>query len=145
MEVHMAAFNKRRVWLGTLAGGLVWNIFGMAIQFGVLSSRYAPEQAVGHLLAAPRYPSFPVVWITMIFALSGIVTVLYASVRTACGAGPKTALAVGVMVGFAAGFPGNFATATWSPVDRFLPLFWMIEMWGGAILAALTAGWLYRD
>jgi len=145
MEVRMAAFNKRRVWLGTLAGGLVWNIFSIAIQMGILGKRYVPEQAIGHLLAAPRYAAFPVVWIATLFVLSGFISALYASVRTTCGAGPKTALAIGMMVGFAAGFPGNFATATWSPLSRFLPLFWMIEMWGGAILAALTAGWLYRD
>jgi hypothetical protein len=30
-------------------------------------------------------------------------------------------------------------------VDRALPFGWMIEMWLGAILAALVAGWLYKD
>ena len=141
----MTAINRRRVWLGTLVGGVVWNVFSMAIQFGVLNKRYVSEQAAGLLLAVPRYSLFPVVWIATLFVLAGIVSILYASVRTTCGAGPKTALAVGMMVGFAAGFPGNFASATWSPVGRFLPFFWMVEMWGGAILAALTAGWLYRD
>jgi hypothetical protein len=41
--------------------------------------------------------------------------------------------------------PGNFAQAVWSPVSRMLPLGWMLEMWAGAILAAVVAGFLYKD
>ena len=29
--------------------------------------------------------------------------------------------------------------------DRALPFGWMIELWLGAILATLVAGWLYKD
>ncbi len=141
----MAAINKRRVWLGALVGGLVWSVWGMLINLVVLGPRYAIEQAAGHFLSAPRYNFFIVQWILILFILSYIVATLYASVRATCGAGPKTALAVGLMVGFAAGFPGNFATATWSPVGRIFPLCWMLEMWCGAILAAVVAGALYTD
>ena len=141
----MAVINKRRIWLGALAGGLVWTVVSLAINVFALAPRYEAEQAVGHFLAAPRYPLFPVEWIVMLFVLAYVVSLLYASARATCGAGPKTALGVGLMVGFAAGFPGNFAAATWSPVDRIFPLCWMLEMWGGAILAALVAGWVYRD
>ncbi len=52
---------------------------------------------------------------------------------------------LGFLAGFFAGFPGNFAQATWFAGDRGLPFGWMIEMWLGAILAALVAGWLYKD
>jgi len=30
-------------------------------------------------------------------------------------------------------------------VSRFLPLGWMLDLWGGAILATLVAGWLYKE
>jgi hypothetical protein len=70
---------------------------------------------------------------------------LYASARATQGAGPKTAAQIGLFVGFAAGFPSNFAMATWAPFPRVLSLWWMLELWFGAILASLVAGWLYRD
>ncbi len=141
----MAAINKRRVWLGALVGGVVWSVLSIVINTMVLASRYSAEMAAGHFLSEPRYRFFLGEWIVMLFVLSYIVCLIYASMRASCGAGPKTALAVGLMVGFAAGFPGNFATATWSPVGRIFPFAWMIEMWGGAILAALVGGCLYRD
>jgi hypothetical protein len=49
------------------------------------------------------------------------------------------------VVGFAAGFPTNFAMAVWAPFSRHFPLWWMLELWVGAILAALIAGWFYKD
>ena len=50
-----------------------------------------------------------------------------------------------MIVGFCAGVPLNFATAAWSAIPRMLPLGWMLDMWGGAILATLVAGFLYKD
>jgi len=41
--------------------------------------------------------------------------------------------------------PRNFAQETWLNADRMLPLGWTLELWGGAILATLLAGWLYRE
>jgi uncharacterized membrane protein YeaQ/YmgE (transglycosylase-associated protein family) len=35
--------------------------------------------------------------------------------------------------------------ATWFVRESGLPFGWMIDMWLGAILAALVAGWVYRD
>jgi hypothetical protein len=50
-----------------------------------------------------------------------------------------------MIVGFCAGMPGNFAQATWSAAPRMLPLGWMLDMWVGAILAAVVAGFLYKE
>jgi hypothetical protein len=50
-----------------------------------------------------------------------------------------------MIVGFCAGVPGNFGQAAWSPIPRALPLGWMLDMWGGAILAAVVAGFLYKE
>ncbi len=141
----MAAINRRRVWMGALVGGVVWNAWSMLVNVVFLSERYTAAQQAGLLLEKPRYGFFLPVWIVTVFVLAYIVALLYASARTTCGAGPKTALMIGVMVGFAAGFPGNFATATWSAVDRILPTWWMLDMWVGAVLAALVAGYTYKD
>jgi hypothetical protein len=124
---------------------VVWNIWSILVNMKVLGPHYKAAQEAGHLLAQPRYGFFLPGWILTLFALSYVVALMYASARTTCGAGPKTAVSVGLMIGFAAGFPGNFATATWSTMSRVLPLWWMLDMWVGALLAALVAGWLYRE
>ena len=141
----MASVNARRVLLGALAGGVVWNIWSIIINLVVLRDRYAAAQQMGAFLQQPRYSFFVGAWIVMLFILAAIVAWLYASVRATRGAGPKTAAEVGVLVGFAAGLPTNFAIATWAPFSRHFPLWWMLELWVGAILAALVAGWIYQD
>ncbi len=141
----MAAINSRRVALGAVAGGVVWTIWSMVINIAVLGPRYTEAQSAGRLLKEPRYSLFTGIWIVTLFLLSWGLACLYAWARATRGAGPRTAAIIGLLVGFAAGFPRNFVTATWAPLERTFPLWWMIDLWGGAILAALVAGWLYRD
>ena len=141
----MAAINARRVLWGSLAGGVVWNIWSIIVNLVALRGRYQSAQQAGTFLKEPRYPLFVALWIILLFLLAYIVAWLYASVRVTRGVGPKTAALVGLLVGFVPGFPTNFAIATWAPFSRHFPLWWMLELWVGAILAALVAGWLYRD
>jgi len=141
----MAAINQKRVWLGGAAAAVVWTLWSMGVNIGIIGARYQEAQQAKLLLDAPRYDFFLVQWIVVLFILSVIIAWLYASVRSTQGPGPRTALQVGLFVGFAAGFPTNFATATWSPLDRFFPMMWMLELWVGAVLAALVAGWLYQE
>ncbi len=141
----MTQVNSKRVLLGGLAGGVVWIVWSAIINVVILGPRYEAIQGAGGLLREPRYPFFlPVYFLTLIL-IGYILAWLYAGVRGTYGAGPKTALAVGILVGFAAAFPLNFSTAAWAPIARIFPLWWMVELWVGAILAALVAGWLYRD
>lgn len=136
--------NTGRVWLGGIAGGVVWNVWSFLINM-----RQAPlyefMQRQKLFLPQPRYPFFTGQWILLIFVMSIILAYLYGWSRATAGAGPKTALKIGMLVGFCAGFPSNFAQATWSPVPRIMPLGWMVEAWGGAILASLVAGFLYKE
>jgi hypothetical protein len=141
----MAAINSRRVALGAVAGGVVWTVWSLLVNTVFLGQRYAAAQEAGLLLKEPRYPYFIGVWIVGLFLVSWGLACLYAWTRATKGAGPGTAVMVGLIVGFAAGFPGNLATASWSPVDRAFPLWWMLDLWVGAILATLVAGWLYRE
>ena len=141
----MAAVNRKRILLGALAGGVVWNLWSIGLNLLYLGKYYEAGQKSGQFLVEPRYPFFPGQWILMIFVCSFFLASLYSRVRVSCGPGPKTALQLGAVVGFIAGFPIPFANATWSVLPRVVPLGWMLEMWGGAILATLVAGWLYKD
>jgi hypothetical protein len=141
----MAAINKRRVWLGTLAGGVVWTAWSVFVNAVLLAPRYAAAQNAGLLLKQPRYPLFLLYWIVTLFVLSYILMWMYVSVRDIFGPGPVTALRVGFLVGFVASFPINLSIATWAPFDRFFPLLWMLDLWVGAMLATFVAGWLYKD
>jgi hypothetical protein len=137
--------NTGRVWLGGLAGGVVWVAWSWLLNMMLLGPRYMDVQNSGLFLKQPRYPAFMVQWIVMLFVLGIIMSHLYAWARATSGPGPGTALKIGFLAGFAIGFPGNFAQATWSPIPRVFPLGWMLEMWVGAILATLVAGFLYKE
>ena len=138
--------NRGRVWLGGLAGGVVWVIWSFAVTFLVVGMpRYQEAQNTGQFLKDPRYPGFELQWVVTLVISAIIMAHLYAWVRSTLGAGPKTALKLGFMVGFVAGFPLNFATAAFSPINRIFPFGWMLEMWAGTILATLVAGALYKE
>ena len=138
------AVNSRRVLIGALAGGVVWNLWSILINVVAAESRYMAEQQAGHILAQARYFFIPL-WIITVFLLAYIAAWFYASVRATLGPGPGTALRVGVLLGFAIAFPLSFSTASWLALSRMVPLLWMVDLWGGAILGTLVAGWLYRD
>jgi hypothetical protein len=140
------ALNRGRIWLGGLAGGVVWAVWSYIINtFAIQHVRYVAAQNAGIFLKTPRYHFFQAQWIVLLFILAIIVAHLYAWTRQTLGAGPGTALRIGFWVGFVAGFPENFAQATWSAAGRAMPFGWMLEMWLGAILAAMVAGFLYKE
>ena len=141
----MGKVNTGRLWLSTLAGGIVWTIWTMIVNMALLGNLYALAQEEGMLLPQPRYNFFLGAWILTLFILTFLGTWLYASVRSYQGAGPKTAFKVGILLGFAAGFPMNLSIAAWMPIDRVYPFWWMVDLFVGGILAIQTAAWLYRD
>lgn len=136
--------NKARVWMGGIAGGVVWSVWSFVIGMK-LNPLYAAMQNSGHFLKEPRYPFFAGQWILTLFIMSILLAHLYAWSRATTGPGAMTAVRIGMIVGFCAGVPLNFATATWSAIPRLLPLGWMLDLWGGAILATLVAGFVYKD
>ena len=136
--------NRARIWLGGIAGGIVWNAWSFFIQTR-LTPYEAAMQKAGIFLKEPRYTYFPAVWMVMLFVMSIVLAHLYAWCRATAGPGPRTAVEIGMIAGFCAGFPSNFGVAAWSPMPRMLPLGWMLDMWIGAILATLVAGFLYKE
>ena len=136
--------NRARIWLGGIAGGVVWSAWSFFVGMR-LNPFYTAMQNTGMFLKEPRYPYFPAQWIVLLFVISIFLAHLYAWSRATAGPGLRTALKVGMIVGFCAGVPGNFGIATWSPMPRMLPLGWMLDMWVGAILATIVAAWLYKE
>jgi hypothetical protein len=141
----MAAISLRRVVLGTLAGGVVWGIWSTLINMVVLRPKYQVAQANNLLLAAPRYPLFVLYWLATLFVLAYLLTWVYVSVRRTLGPGPVTALRVGLLIGFMTAFPLSLSLAAWATFSRTIVLGWMIDLWGGSILATLVSGWLYKE
>ena len=137
--------NRKRVYLGGIAGGVVWSIWSIFVNVMVGKARYEATTNAGLFLKQPRYPAFYAQWIVMTFIMAILLAHLYAWVRPRLGPGPRTALKIGMIVGFFAGFPNNFGTATWSPIDRIFPLAWMLDLWVGSILATLVAGAIYKE
>jgi hypothetical protein len=141
----MAAVNGKRIVVGGLLGGLAWNVWSILVNAGLLAKLYQEEEAAGHLLPQPRYGFFMGLWILTLFLLGIGLAWIYAASRGTLGPGPLSALKVGLVAGLLAGWPGNLAQASWSPVSRWLPLGWMADLVVGCALATLVAGWYYRD
>ena len=136
--------NVGRIWLGGIAGGVAWTAWGFLIGMK-LAPFYEATQKSGLFLKESRFPFFAVHWILLLFVMSVLLAYLYAWSRATAGPGLKTAVKIGMIVGFCAGVPDNFGQAAWSAVPTQLPLGWMLDMWGGAIIAAVVAGFLYKD
>ena len=111
----------------------------------ILSSHYSAAYEKGQLIRGGRYPLFLVYWFVMLFLITYVLTWIYLSLRQPLGPGPKTALRVGFLAGFAIAFPINLTVATWVPISRFFPLWWMLDLWVGAMLATFVSAWLYKD
>ena len=141
----MAAVNKKRVALGVVVGGLAWGIWSMVVNTVILGSHYAAAMETGKLLKEPRYPLFLVYWFLGLFIFTYILTWIYLSLRETLGPGPKTALRVGFLVGFAIAFPINLSVASWVPIERVFPLWWMADLWLGSILATFISAALYKE
>jgi hypothetical protein len=145
------AINGRRVLLGAIVGGLVFNVWSLLIELGLMPVVVGKAQIdvamATWFLKEPRISMglFFVVWVFSLFVVSYGLAWVYAAMRGTVGAGPGTAVKLGLVVGFAAGFPLNFAHAVFDALFVCYWLMWMAEIGVGAILAALAAAWVYRD
>jgi hypothetical protein len=141
----MAAVNKKRVALGVVIGGLAWGIWSTLVHVVILDSAYTAAYGSGALIKGGRYSFFLAYWFISLFVFTYILTWIYLSLRETLGPGPKTALRVGFLVGFAIAFPINLIVATWVPIERVFPLWWMADLWLGSILATFISAALYKE
>jgi hypothetical protein len=141
----MAALNKKRVWLGTLVGGIVWVAWSSFVNMVILMPRYMTEQGAHNILNPSRYPFFVGYWFILLFVLTYILIWIYVQVRRTLGPGPLTAFRIGFLFGFGISVPVNFSVAAWAPFSRVIPLGWMCDLWVGAILATIAGAWVYKE
>ena len=143
----MSRINSKRVWIGGLVGGVVWLVWAIIINFGLLMPKYEAAMKAGTMLTEEqmRYPFFMIVWMLQFLVFGVLLAALYAGVRSAWGPGPVTAIKVGLIGGALAGFPVNFYLATWAPFERGIAGGWVLELAVGAVLATVVAGWFYRE
>lgn len=140
-----APINRNRVLVGGILGGVAWNLWSIIINVGMLGKRYPEAQAAREFLPEPRYAFFPVAYIVILLAMGIGVAWLYAVSRNTLTPGPGSAMKVGLVVGIVSTLPMNFALSAWFPGSRMFPLGWTLEGLIGCILAALVAGWYYKD
>ncbi|MCS7183215.1 MAG: hypothetical protein NZ869_08935 [Thermoanaerobaculum sp.] len=141
----MKKINQGRLLLGAVVGGVAWGVWSWVVNAVLFSSDLRQAQDANLLLQSPRYPFFLPLWFLLLILLTYVLTWFYTGMREVFLPGPKTALAVGILGGFAIAFPLSFAVAAWVPLDRLVPLAWLVDLWVGAILAAFLAAWLYRE
>jgi hypothetical protein len=137
--------DLRRVALAGLAGGIVWSGWSAFINLGVLQERYAAAKEGERLLLEPRYPFYVAGSYVILFILALVIAWLYAWIRPARGKGLLTAVPIGFLVGLVAGLPANYNVVCLVDIDKLFPLWWMLDFWVGSVLAALVAGFVYRD
>src|SRR5260370_24798184 len=114
--------NRGRIWLGGLAGGVVWTLWSFLVgKFVITDARYVAAQNAGFFLKTPRYPLFVVQWIVILFLLPIPVAHMYAWARQTLGPGPGSALKIGFLAGFLSCFPGHFRQDTSFAGVRPLP------------------------
>ena len=81
--------NRGRIWLGGLAGGVVWTIWSFLVgKYVITDARYVAAQNAGFFLKTPRYPFFVVQWIVLLFILAIAAAHLYGWARQTLGPGP---------------------------------------------------------
>lgn len=143
----MRSVNTKSVILGAVTGALIWLVWTSLITMAVLTPAYGVEQKAGHLFAIPRYGVVPFFlgWILAILLVSLIVNWLYAVTRNIIGAGVRTALLLGTTLGFVASVPVNLSIISWIQVSPAIPLFWMIDIWGGITFAIVAGAFCYKD
>ena len=135
--------TKSIVIAGIGAGVVVWVVDSIA-NVVVLRERFAMLVKAGIFLEQPRLPFF-LLWTLVMLGLGFGLAWLYASVRPRLGPGPKTAAAVGFVVGLMIYTPSNLAQASWSMVGRIVPIVWLVFGVIGTTAGALVAGGLYKE
>jgi len=135
--------NRNRILIAGLAAGVFWVLVDFVGHGVILRDAYMELGQQGVLNSEPAIPFLPLLIIAnLIIGIASAWT--YAAVRPRLGAGPKTALMVGLVI-FIILIPPNLSQMAWS---KFTPMI----MWMSVLIAAihafggsLIAGWLYKE
>ena len=133
--------NIGRILLGGLIAGIVTVFIGFVIHGVILESHYTYFQKTGAILATPRM--MPLQIFTQV--LSGIfLAILYVAGRKHFGAGPKTAILMGILVGLVS-LPGTTSLYSYYNVGGMIPLMTLTGNVLECTIGMLIAGALYKD
>lgn len=133
--------NIGRILLGGTIAGIVTVFIGFAIHGGILESHYMYFQTIGTALKAPRM--MPLQMLTQV--VSGIfLAMLYVAGRKHFGAGPKTAIIMGLLVGLVS-LPGTTALYSFYNLGGMIPLMTLVGNILECTIGMLIAGALYKD
>lgn len=141
----MAGINVRKVVIGGLLAGLVFNIGDMLLSNMVLAEDFRQAMTgLGMDPAAIESFAAAVPWIVIDFIYGLLVVWTYAAMRPRLGAGPKTALLAGmVLLSAAMLLYAGFTSMGIFPVSLFVKQL-VLEI---VVVAAgsLAGGWVYSE
>jgi hypothetical protein len=135
--------NRNRMLLAGLAAGVFWIVVDFVGHGAILGPTYQELGQMGVINTDPAIPFLPLLVIANLLIGIGLAWT-YASVRPRLGAGPKTALMIGLVV-FLILIPPNLSQMAWSKVTDAVK-------WGSVLIsliqafgASFIAGWLYKE
>ncbi len=135
-------------WIRVLIGGLVAGVVLNVLQFATLALferriLSATLEALGHPLK--ETVATTVLGVVLCFVAGFLLVWLYAAVRPRCGAGPGTAVVVGVVAGVLLLIPD----IGWGSILTMIPAkVWVIDAVGDlvtAVVATLLGAWVYKE
>lgn len=139
-------FNWGRVLFGGVMAGIAMNIISGLVNMPILNVTYEDLLAQGVYEKVPRYP-FIVFHMIGLFLLGIVLAWLYAVARHRLGRGPKSALVVGIVVGFVAAVPSSLNQASWDPAPYLgiLWSWWLIGAYVKVIVGTFIAAAIYTE
>ncbi len=136
--------NARRIVIGGIVAGVILFVAHGIANGPLLMARYKALQEAHILQMQPRL-NFPLAWgVLMLFYGIGLAW-FYAAVRPRLGAGPGTAVLVGIVVGLMANLPGAVSTYAWTFEGGYVALVQFLGGLVGSIVGALLAGAIYKE
>ena len=139
----MSKINIGRVVAGGLLAGVVINVFEFVLHGVVYAQAWSD---IMKSLNRPDFPAQAYIWFNLAGFVTGIAAVwTYAAIRPRFGAGPRTAVIAGLLMGvtvYALSYIKPIAAGTYP----FSPMIVMlaVEM-AGTVAATLAGSWLYRE
>lgn len=136
--------NHKKIIIGGLIAGVVMGVVDFVGHGVMLMETYSQLGGAGLMQKTPRIPFMPISSIlNLVMGIS--FAWLYAAVRPRLGAGPQTALLLGVILGILMFVPENISTAAWSTYPLNLPFIWIGIGMVKTIAGTFTAALIYKE
>ena len=136
--------NKKRVVFARIVSAVA--MFALdGLYHGVcLAGRYRILAQQGRILSAPAIPYMTIAPVLSLIA-GLLLAWFYASVRPRLGAGPRTAIKLGLAVAILAAWIPDTAAAAWDLAGKRIALYWAVMDTIKYVVGSLLAGWLYQE